>query len=533
MNKPALLLAAVLVVGIGAVAYLLLHRDDGATSSPLGAPSPTQDTAFKSELDKIRSAEKIEDPVQRCLAYPDPYEFHWDREQVEQLCKRLTWRMLSWNEIRRLLDDHHPEKLDAAFDDYLKQNFNDPQRHGFLTWTFWWMFQNPSAEETALTQRWVDADPSSAYALAARGIHYSQAAYAARGGNSLGKTSDDQLSRMQELVDKSRADLEKSLTINPRLIAAYHGLLRISRLSESETPREDWVHRAQAVDAADPWIYEDWLDDTEPQWGGSTIEMEHIADEAAAHAKENPLLATLKAETLCNQGDDYRCTECTKDGAKALDFYKQAGGFGPSGCFLDGGGAAAVFAQDSQTAVRYYSQAVRFIGGGDWFAYRAQALRSIGENEWAMRDLDKAIAANPRNTTALYSKGLILTSMQRFGDAESTYRKILTIDPDHQNGTIALSMLYLSESTPLYSAEKAKPLVSHLVTKYPSLAQGWLLQAAVSWIDHNAPTYIDSANNYLKLVDHDDPANQSDIAAIKERIEQVRKYQDAQNQSKR
>jgi tetratricopeptide (TPR) repeat protein len=531
MKKPALVLALLFVVGICAVAYLLIYRDGDAANSPFGAPSPPRDTAFDSELRQIRVAEKIEDPVQRCLAYPDPSEFHWDHEQVEQLCKKLAWRMLSWNEIRQLLDDHHPEKLDAAFDSYLNQNFDDPQRHGFLTWTFWWTFQNPSAEETALTQRWVDADPSSAYALAARGIHYSQAAYAARGGNSFGKTSDDQLSRMQEFVDKARADLEKSLSINPRLIAAYHGLLRIYRLSESKTPREDWVHRALALDAADPWIYEDWIDSTEPQWGGSTIEMEHIADEAATHAKENPLLATLKAEPLCNQGDDFRCTECTKDGAKALDFYKQAGGFGPSGCFLDGAGAAAVFAQDSQSAVRYYSQAVRFIGGADWFAYRAQALRSIGENEWAIRDLDKAIAANPRNTTALYSQGLIFTSMQRFGDAESTYRKILTLDPDHQNATIALSMLYLSESTPLYAPEKARPLVVHLVTINPSLAQAWLLKAAICWIDHDAPAYIEAGENYLKFVDHDDPANQNDIATIQKQIEQARQYQKAQNQS--
>ncbi len=430
--------------------------------------------------------------------------------------------MLSWKEIRQALNDHHPEKLDAAFDAYLAQNYSGPQWHGFLTWTYWWTFQNSAKEEREVTQQWVDADPTSAYALAARGIHFSQAAYDARGGNSAHNTSDAQFERMREFVGKARSDLEASLKINPRLIAAYHGLLRISRLGVSTEQRDSWAHSALDLDAADPWIYGDWIDDAEPQWGGSTIEMAKLADMAAEHGKENPLLATMKAATLCNEGDQLRCKECERDGAKALDFYKQAGGFGPSACFIDGAGPAAAMAEDMQTAVRYYSQALRFVGGADWYAYRAQALRSIGENEWALRDLDKAIASNPRSTTALYSKGYIFASMHRFGDAENVYLQILKIDPDNENAGIALSLLYLNQTSPLLAPDKARPLVTRLVAKYPKVAQVWLLQAAIDWVDRDATGYLAAGNNYLKFVDQNDPSNQNDIAVIRNQMAMAR-----------
>ena len=531
MKKPAWVLAGLLLIIGGAAAYLLTHLDLGMVRSPVGTPTPTRDTAFDQELERIRSAEKIDDPVARCLAYPDPSEFHWDRSQVEQLCKKRTWRMVSWKEIRQALNDRHPEKLDAAFESYLALNYSGPEWHGYLTWTYWWMFQNPSKEEREVTQQWVDEDPGSAYALAARGIHYSQAAYDARGANSARTTSDAQFAHMRELVDKARADLEASLKINPRLIAAYHGLLRISRLGGSDAPTFQWVQSALALDAADPWIYSDWSDDSQPQWGGSAIKMAKVAELAATHAKENPLLATLKAEPLCNEGDQLRCTQCGKDYAKALDFYKQAGGFGPAACFIDGAGAAAAMANDVPTSVRYYSQAVRFVGGADWYAYRAQALRSIGENEWALRDLDKALAGNSRNTTALYSKGFILASMRRLGDAESTYLKLLAIDPNHRDAGIALSILYLDQNSPLLAPDKARPLVTRLVDKYPAFAQAWLLKAAIAYIDKDSAGYIDAGEKYLSLVDQSNPSNQNDIDVLRNNMVTARQTQKTQTPS--
>ena len=517
---------------VGIAVYLRVDRDDAA-APVFGAPTRVRDAAFDQELELIRTAEKINDPVERCLAYPDPHEFRWDHDQVAQLCKKWTWRMLSWNEIRRALNDNKPQQLDAAFDSYLLQNYSDPERHGFLTWTYWWMFQSPSKEEREVTQQWVDEDPTSAYALAARGIHYSQAAYDARGSDFARNTSDEQFTRMRELADMARADLEESLKINPRLIAAYHGLLRISRLHGSPKERARWVRSALALDAADPWIYVDWMEDAEPQWGGSVSKMTEVADLAAGHAKENPTLATLKAFPLCNEGDRLRCKGCEVNVAKSLDFYKRAGAFGPSSCFIDAAGSVAAAANDLPTAIRYYSQAVRFGGGADSYNYRAQALRSIGENEWALRDLDRALAINPRNTTALYGKGFILASMRRFSDAESTYLKLLAIDTDHRDAGIALSMLYLDQTSPLLAPEKARPLVMRLVAKYPTVAHVWLLKAAIHDIDHDGPSYIQAAETYLKLVDQSDPSNQTEIAVLRKNMAIARQLQKSEKQPSR
>jgi tetratricopeptide (TPR) repeat protein len=527
MKKMYLTGAAVLLIVclVAALAYRLGGSDRSRTATPLGTLQSLNLIALSEELKGIRAAEMIEDPLERCLAYPNPPEFQWDRKVVEALCRKAQWRMLTSKQIDDALDQRHPEILDQAFDSYFASNYSDADRHGFLTWAFWWMFQSSSKWAADTTQKWVKTDPQSAYALAARGIHYTQAAYDARGGKTERNTPKENFARMSEFAHNARTDLQESLHRNPRLIAAYHSLIRLSRLDGTAEERRQWVDQALVLDPADPWTYQDWMDAVEPQWGGSTAEMERVAESAGKHASANPLLSTLRAGPLCNVADDFRCEECERDGAKSLDFFRQAGGFGPAACFLEGAGAAAVLAQDSQTAVRYYSQAVRFIGGADWLAYRAPALRSIGQNEWALQDLKNALALNPRNTTVLYSEGLAYAEMGRIGDAQKTYLSILIIDPNNQQAALALSILYLTNSSPLFAPEKARPLIGHLLDRDPTLAHAWLLQAAVSEIDRDASAYVNAAENYLKFVDHDDPAHKNDIEVILGKVAQVREIQ--------
>jgi tetratricopeptide (TPR) repeat protein len=471
------------------------------------------DAQFSTELERIREAEKIDDPERRCLAYPDPAELHWDANAVAALCRRAGWKMLSWHDIDDALKQHNAAQLDSAFAGYLQQNYGDPQRHGYLTWTYFWMFQSPSQWTHDAAERWVAARPDSGFALAARGIHYTEAAWNARGSEYASETPQANFARAAEYVRLARADLTAALQREPRLIAAYHGLLRTLRLAPDAQLRQQWIDAALVLDAADPWIYADWIDNVAPKWGGSLMQMAEVGTQAARHAAQNPLLATFNAAPLCYTGEERRCSECGPDGAVALDFFRQAGGYGPAMCFLEGAGAAATVAGDSRTAVRYYSQALRFLNQPRWRGYRAAVLRNVGQREWALQDLADALKTNPRDTTLLYSEGLAFTELTRFGDAESAYRAILDIDPDHENAAIALSMLYLSQ---LAAPDKARPLIDHLLERQPRHAHAWLLKAALS--EGDPVGYRLAARNYLQFVQRNDPANRSDIAAIEARL---------------
>ena len=211
-------LAVLLVASIGAGAYYL-GVDNGTREAAIAvAPTPAPSNELNAELDRIQVAEKIEDPYERCMAYPNPAEFNWSPSVIEVMCKRLSRRMLGWKEIEDALANKHPELLAQAFDGYLARN--EAGEHGFLTWSFWWMFQSSSKWADDITDKWVQADPKSAYALVARGLHYTESAYAARGDDFASKTPAENFVRTHEFVRKARADLQQSLERNPRLIAA-------------------------------------------------------------------------------------------------------------------------------------------------------------------------------------------------------------------------------------------------------------------------------------------------------------------------
>lgn len=504
---------------IGGLAYYMGTRDGARSAVVAEVPTFKIPDGLNAELDRIQAAEKIEDPYERCMAYPNPVEYNWSPDVIEAMCKRLSRHMLGWKEIEDALDQKHPEKIDQAFESYLARN--EAGEHGYLTWTFSWMFESSSKWADDTTNKWVKIDPQSAYALAARGIHYAQAAWDARGGHFASETPDENFTRMHELVGKARADLQASLKLNPRLIAAYHGLLRTSRLGDSgkeHALRDAWIEQALALDPADQWIYHDWMDAVQPQWGGSLREMELVAERAKAHADTNPSLALLKAEPLCQQADALRCTHCEKDGQKSLDLYRQAGTIGPSNCFLDGAGAAAVLAQDLPTATRYYSQAYRFLGKDEWLAYRAQNLRSLGRGAWALENLQNALARQPQNTTLLYALALAYSDAGRLGDVEKTYLEMLRIDPANTTAALELSGLYV---TGLKTPGKARPLVESLLKRDPASAQAWFAKTMLCEAEDDKACYRDAAAKFLVYANRSDPWQRANVESVSAKLVEI------------
>jgi tetratricopeptide (TPR) repeat protein len=240
--------------------------------------------------------------------------------------------------------------------------------------------------------------------------------------------------------------------------------------------------------------------------------------QAAEHADVNPALALFKASPLCLKADEYRCESCNKDGDKALALYREAGAVGPAGCFLEGAGAAAVLAQDLPTAVRYYSQAYRFQGNDEWLAYRAQTLRSLGRGDWALDNLNEALARNPRNATVLHALALAYAADGRVDDVEKTYRRMLDVDPKNPIAAIDLSALYIDE---LKMPEKARPLVENLLQQDPAFAPAWFAKARLCEIDSDIPCYRTAAAKFLHYVNHQDPWQSANVSMIEAHLKEI------------
>jgi len=517
IRERTLAVVLVLVAILGGVAYFLMPRSAGEAADSPRVVQATISPSAAPEFARIRSAETITDSEQRCLAYPDPAEFSWDPEVVKAFCHLSTRRMISRNEIKDALDKNHTEWLQQTFDSYLARTFKHGE-HGFLTWAYWYMFQNASKEGLELTTRWIEADPNSAYALAARGIHYVEAAYQARGIAFVKDTPPENFERMDVLVVKAKADLLESLRREPRLIAAYHGLLGIARLKGDIELRLSSVNNALALDPADQWVYDDWIDTVEPKWGGSYEEMQQAADAAAEHASENPLLKRARSRPICYAAQQRACQKCghTPDNVEALELYRQAVATAPGVCFLNGAGWIASQLGDAQTAARYYSQSIRFLHDNDSVSWRANELLKLGHADWAVEDMDKLLAADPKNTKALDGKAYIVELDNRPSEAAALYRQMLESDPKNERAALQLSRLYLSK---LPDQEKAKTLLTELLQRNPKLARAWLYKATLAKDDHAACR--EALAKYLEYVDRSDAHEKSEIARAQARLTEL------------
>ena len=511
-TSPTIALAFVLAVAaVGAAAFWLGRQERGVQAA--------RDARSDAELDRIQAAERETDPYRRCVAYPNPAEFNWSPALVEAMCVRLQRRMLGWKDIQDALDAHQPQALQAAFDGYLARN--EAGEHGFLEWTFWWMFQSPSHWADDTTRRWVEADPASAHAHVARGMHLVARAWQARGTDTADKTSESAFADTAGQVAKARAEFEQALQLNARHLGAYYGLLHTSQLGtddDEDAKRERWIAAALAIDPADGWIYQEWMNAMRPQWGGSLARMREVAAAAAAHADANPTLALLAAEPLCNEADAYRCDGCDKDGARSLALYRKAGEIGPAACFLDGAGAAAVLAQDIPAATRYYSQAYRFLARDEWLAYRAQNLRSLGRGDWALADLQGANTRNPSNATVLHALALAYADAGRIGDVEKAYRRMLEIEPDNVVAATDLAKLYLGD---LHQPERARPLVDHLLEGDPKSVPGWFVRTMLCEAADDKPCYREAAAHFLEYANPNDPWLEPQIRSVRSKLAEI------------
>lgn len=509
---------ALLVVAAGGVAYYTrgrFHGDDIVL--PQADAKYVLPDAIAHELDQVHAAQQIDSSVGRCLAYPDPPELSWDPKAVKALCNLYLRRMISWQAIKAALDQHRPDVLQQIFDSYLERTYHRGE-HGFLVWTYWWMFQNASKEELDTTNRWIDEDPKSAYAIAARGMHFVAAAWDARGTDFVYRTPRENLDRMHDFADKASADLKESLRRNPRLIAAYHGLIEIAELTGDSELLDSSARSALALDPADHWIYDDWMAAVDPKWGGSSEEMQTVAELAARHARENPLLKRMLGVPTCVVANEYACSACrgTVDYAKALDLYREAGKFGPSKCFLNGAGWAAEQAGDLGAAAIYYGQAVRFFGDDDDRLRLDEVLPRIGRAEWAVEDTNKLLKDNPKYIRALDARAYALEFANKPREAEASYRAMLDIDPNNERAALQLSRLYL---TVIRNDEKAKTLVNSLLQRNPKLARAWLYKAALAHGDEAACRA--GLEAYLKYVDRNDSYEKFDIARAEARLRQL------------
>lgn len=486
------------------------HAPSPAAPSKASVKAPPKASpAFDSTWAAIIEADKIEDPVQRCIAYPDPPGMHWAADVVKAVCTRTGYKFPSIDDIAKALDEGHIDTIERTYQEFLEQGAAQPEKRGLLATAFRATFEAKDDKVQAVVDRWVATKPASAFALTARGQHAVAHASEVRGGEVIGRTEPSRLTHMNVILEDARKDLHKALEINPRLTAAYRGLFFAARMHGNPQEIAEYAQAALKIDPADDRIYLDWIAAREPRWGGSMEEMAEIARMASQHRDKNPYLDLVGEKP---SGDAAYALHSRSRNPEALAEYEKALRIAPSPTDFASAGDAAMAVPEPEKALWYYSQAYRFSAKQRDDLSRANALLALDKREFADRILDSASAKGNATPGVMAEIGDAFWSKRQYRDAEQAYLAELRMYPKDSRTLKSLTHLYVTD---LHEIDKAQPYIITLITSYPADPRGWLYKSA-----GNKPKaeILDALKRYLQLVNRNDPYEQQTIPSVEAKI---------------
>ena len=457
---------------------------------------------FERQWATIAAADKIVDKVERCKRYPDAPWLHWKSEQVIAFCENIVASGPSFDEIKEALNQPQVELVEQKFQRYEDLSLTEPAQRGLIGRALAW-FGSDKPEIGALVDKWISRAPRSPFAQTARGMHYVNMAYNARGSEWAQDTPRDKFHNMQELMTKARADLEAAIATDHKLVPAYIELISLGSATGDRELIEYAARTALTVDPTDENVYLFWMRACQPRWGGTMWQMEEVAKKAAEHLDKNPLLALVMEKPVSYPAN---LTVDLRNAEFVMNTVDEALKISPSVSDLETGGEAALMLRQPERAIWYFSQAWRFSGAAVRLAPRANALAKLGKREWAMQSLPESIDLADLDDQELADLAHVYWELGMLERTEHLFDDLIKRNPHSRYAMSSLSNLYL---TPPKRTDKAREMVTRLLAEYPNNADGWYYDFMLKY--PNKQEYEKSARKFLELVNRDDPYEQGRI----------------------
>jgi Domain of unknown function (DUF4034) len=149
---------------------------------------------------------------------------------------------------------------------------------------------DPSGEE--ILNNFCDELPDSYVPYLLRGIYYNYKGWNSRGKKWVKNTTKNQIKGMHEYFQLSQHDMKKALSFESNLVHAYLYLINTSYHSSDDLAKNfyDQGIKMRPESFSLRWWYQSTL---LPRWGGSYIEMDHIAENAKKYVDKNPMMPVL------------------------------------------------------------------------------------------------------------------------------------------------------------------------------------------------------------------------------------------------
>lgn len=470
----------------------------------------TTPTPSKDALTAIREADRIADPMERCVAIPPPPNVNWSKAEIEAFCADELTPSLPWDEFKDAIDDDRVAEIDERFDALVDGYFSGRVPEGALRHAYHDNFWGSSTERKRLIDHWLDKAPGSAHALAARGMWWLANAEQARGEKLIRETPEKDITRMENALGKAKRDLTKAIETNPRIMPAYAALIFATKFDHDDALADSMMQKAIAVSPENFYPRAALAYAKRPQWGGSYETMDRIAAEAEPYVAKNPRLVNLKTIAVGERGMP---PYWSKNYAEALRQFDKGLAYGPEWFYLDTARYAAMSSGDNVHAIELLSQMLRF---SPWAAEqrreRARLLSKIGRADWAQEDLDVVLRVMPRDTATMQSYASLLIQRKDDAGAERKLKQLIAADPYNHWANATLAWLYVHHQR---RYDDATAILDPMLKREPESGELWLLRVQMFDAKGEGPGMHEAVENFLRYADAKNRDQQAAIPVAK------------------
>lgn len=470
---------------------LILVCTPAMASEPV--PIPEKDAAelyvdvpapWRDYLIQARAAERIEDPLQRCLAFPDVPDNRWPAGHAQAHCNfRFARKRITPAEIEEMLDRGEAEALERRMDERLALHFLDKDYseiiHSDLDFRV-----DEEGDNGRIAEKWLQLSPGSAYANTAYANFVLNSARKARGARYSSETPRENLRRMSELTKQAIPYFDKAISINPKMMPAYAGLIDLGRLDSRDALGQRALAAARKVDPACSNIAGTHMSSLTPRWGGSYEQMLAYANELSLHVANRPQLAIYLARPYADRGD--RLVEEKEYTLATLKLLEVAISIGSDpGALLvaaDAVGALTDADPDHVRRLAYLLQESRFRETKAWGARQIANILAHQEPQWSLKYALRALEQEPDHALGRYLAGVGYNGAGRPEDADREYRIAIENSGYRQASLREVAHMWIfnarhdDKSASEHALARAKPYIDRLIKEYPEDGMGWILR---------------------------------------------------------
>lgn len=463
-------------------------------------PAPWRD-----HLVKARAAERIADPLQRCLAWPDIPGNQWPEGHTQAHCRDHMIRTIAIEEIAAYLDEGDMAGLESRFDVFLMRHFSSDFGED-IHYAFDG-FRSTSENSDELSALWLDKAPDSAYANLARALFYSSSAGEARGTKWAAETPREGMRRMSAFVEQAISLYERAIALEPRLMPAYVGMLHAGMIDSRPDRERKAIEGAWAMDPGCPSMTKTHMISLRPRWGGSYERMLALANRLEPHVAHRPHLAIYLGAPYADRGN--RLIAEDEFNTATLELLDIAVARGSNEDYLREAANVAFnladVPRDEWKALAYLLQESRFRSSDAWGNRIIGRMLVRLEPEWSLVYSHRAHKLDPGNGQALYLLGGAYYNARHYDEAQRYYTLAMEHESQRQISLFELSQMWLyADGLDVARRQaKARPFIDRMIDEYPQDPRAWLLRIDSGAMDG---TYFpEDIRSFLQVADESDP----------------------------